>query len=347
MKKKLPFSIIIPVFHGGRYLKKALESLGGLDFDKHSFEILVSGDRNDTLNRMVVEEVARKNNLHITYIQTDRINRSSRLNEACSQARGDIFVFGDDDCIFPKNWLNQYHSFFSLNPQAGIVGGVDEMPQTDFAFNKALDYVLTSFLGTGGQRKGSGFRTGKYYPRLWNMAIHKEVFFATPFDSMNGKLNVFREDLEVHEDVDLAARIEKSGKKIFFSPDIKVTHERNTNSAAFIIRNYQMAATAGTLGIHTFPHLILSLFSIWISFCCLFALFSDIGFLPWMWPAAGYGAVLFAGFLDCLIKTRQMMPSILTLLLLFVLHYAKGLGFLSGIAKRYKLLSSTAPSNRI
>ncbi len=48
---------------------------------------------------------------------------SSARNEAISQAKGDVIVFTDDDCIAEPHWLSAVRSAFSTNLRAGIVFG--------------------------------------------------------------------------------------------------------------------------------------------------------------------------------------------------------------------------------
>ena len=328
MAVNLDFSIILPVCHGGPFLRDALQSLCDLDYGKDRFEVLVSADCNDNTARVIVDEIVHKNDVNVQYIETNGSNRSVKLNAACNRAGGTTLVFGDDDCVFYRDWLDKFRSFFYSNPEAGAVGGVDEWIQNESAFDLALDYVLNSFYGTGGLRGGRGLRTGKYYPKLWNMAIPKQICLDLALGIENHKIHVFHEGLDVHEDVELAHRIEQSGKGIFFSPDIKVKHARDTDYLSFAGRNYQMAKISRQLGTHGLPHWILSMFCMGVTLFPMITLSLGRIVFPFGVLMNAYLILLAAAFLGCISRTRRIKPSLLVPLLLFTLHYTRGLGFL-------------------
>ena len=63
-----------------------------------------------------------------------------------------------------------------------VITGLDRTGTNEPTFNIALDYVLNSFAGTGGLRSKKGPRVGKYYPKLWNMAILREVALGVSYN---------------------------------------------------------------------------------------------------------------------------------------------------------------------
>ena len=56
------------------------------------------------------------------------------------------------------------------------------------------------------------------------MAILREVALSVAIKSLDGSSQVFNETLDVHEDVELIDRIEKTGKRIVYAPDVIVMH---------------------------------------------------------------------------------------------------------------------------
>ncbi len=205
---------------------------------------------------------AARSNVNLKYIGVVRSNRSAQLNAAISQARGHILVFADDDCTFLPDWLHRLGNVFEHENNIGVVGGLDRAGTNEPAFNVALDYVLNSFAGTGGLRRSQGPRVGKYYPKLWNMAIPHEVALGVAITSPEGSSQVFNETLDVHEDVELIDRIEKTGKRIIYAPDLIVCIPGIRRCRLFTGRSFNMARTSRSVGVHRLPHISLAAFAV-------------------------------------------------------------------------------------
>ena len=297
MSTELDFSIILPVCHGGGFLAAALDSIRKLDYPPERFEVIVK----------------------------EGANRSAALNAACAEARGKWLAFADDDCVLPPDWLKVLCGVMARDPQAGMIGGVDELVTDGSAFDLALDTVLNSFWGTGGLRRGAGLRAGRYYPRLWNMAIARGAIAP-------GLPRVFDERLDVHEDVELAERIRAAGRKIVFAPDWRIGHRRDTSFTSFVRRNYGMARVAGQRGIHRLPHSVLAAFAAGLPLLVLGA-----GFVTPLRPvlmitAVCYGAVLLLCAAQGFARARSAKVLAIIPALLVSCHFARGAGYMAGLA---------------
>jgi GT2 family glycosyltransferase len=299
MSSDLHFSIILPVCHGGELLRAAMDSIRKLDYPPEQFEVIVK----------------------------DETNRSAALNAACGEARGKWLAFADDDCVLWPDWLKALRAVTEREPDAGMIGGVDELVTDGSAFDLALDSVLNSFWGTGGLRRGAGVRAGRYYPRLWNMAIARDAIVPM-------LPRVFDESLDVHEDVELAERIRRAGRRIVFAPDWRVGHRRDTNYGSFVRRNFGMARVAGRTGIHRLPHTVLAA-------CVIGALLFVPGSLfiaplqpVLMFTAGVYGAVLLFCAVVGFVRARKLKVLAIIPALLVSCHFARGAGYLAGLASR-------------
>lgn len=322
------FSIILPVCHGGRFLRDGLESLRGMEFPRDRFEVLVAGSGDDNESRGIVETESGRSGHVVKYIGCGGRNRAGRLNAACSEARGAILAFADDDCILVPDWLKKIETAFVKGPDIGAIGGTEIPGSDEGAFGLALDVTLNSFVGTGGVRRGAGLHAGMYYPRLWNMAAPRRVAEEVALGSRDGRMQVFKESLAVHEDVDLMSRIGRSGKRIVFMPELQVKHRRDTNFLSFIKRNFAMARVSRSIGIHRFAHGALSAFTL-----CVFILsLSSMLYRP-LQPAllvmmAGYLVPLTVVSLQGLRKTGRIAVSAIIPFLVMALHASRGIGYL-------------------
>jgi len=327
LNKEMKFTVILPICHGGKFLENALDSLAKLEFSPEHFEVLLAGpDYDEKLQHMLAAKSA-DTGIHFNYIRGPQSNRSALLNAAISQARGRIFVFTDDDCTFPQDWLTRFSGVFARELNIGVVGGLDRTAKDEPALNVALDYVLNSFLGTGGlRRRGSG--VGKYYPKLWNMAVPRETALSLALDHEEGLYQVFDESLDVHEDVALIDRIEKAGKRIVFSPEVFVTHSRDTTLRTFTRRSFNMARTSRSIGVHRLPHFSLAFFALGMIILTAAAIF----FRPIRTVSAAaiiiYAAILLLGGLGGYIRTRRLSVFFYIPVLFVAQHFSRGLGYL-------------------
>jgi glycosyltransferase involved in cell wall biosynthesis len=328
MTQPLDFSILLPVCHGGKFLQQSLCSLHNIDFPHHRFEVLVAGFKDDEQSRSIVESEAGVASYSVRYIGCSGMNRAGLLNQACSAAKGNTLAFADDDCIFFPDWLTKLEHALKHKNNIGVIGGEDNLIGDTSSFDLALDHVLNSFIGTGGVRKGQGSRIGKYYPKLWNMAVPRDVAISVAKRNENGVLHIFNESLDVHEDVDLANRIERAGKRVIFASEVRIGHCRDTTFTSFFLRNMAMARTCKSIGVHHIPHIMLAIFILSIA---VLAIFSSI--FPPLRNVIGivtgiYVAVLLVSAFGGFAHTRRWSMLVMIPVLLVSLHFARGLGYL-------------------
>lgn len=333
MTENVEFSIILPVCHGGSFLRNALASLRALDFSPDRFEVLVAGSDDDKESYKAVADESASAEYAIVYIPCNNPDRSARLNTACAAANGRFLAFADDDCIFLPDWLQKLTSVLHENHDVGIIGGQDEIDHGRSAFDIALDCVFSSFIGTGGVRRGAGIRVGKYYPKLWNMTIPRETALCVAAINQKGVPQIFNESLLVHEDVDLAHRIEKSGKKILFAPEVCIRHSRDTTFRSFVRRNFNMARTCRTLGIHRFPHTVLSVFVLATLALPIASLFCRPLWIMVLSYMGIYTITLLTATIGALGRTRDLKALAIIPPLVMSLHFARGIGYLLPLRK--------------
>lgn len=98
MEEKHLVSIIIPVFNGGRFLNKAIESV--LNQTYKNFEIIVVDDGSTDKSA----EIAKSYN-EVIYKYQENGGVASARNNALSKVRGDFIAFLDADDFYPKDKL--------------------------------------------------------------------------------------------------------------------------------------------------------------------------------------------------------------------------------------------------
>lgn len=183
------------------------------------FEVIISdGSPDDALRTGVM---AYASAINLIYVYKKDFKASESRNLGVTHAKGDYVIFIDSDCIVPENYLQEIDTFLQANP-ADAFGGPD-MARDDFnPVMKSINYAMTSYLTTGGIR-GKKKHVGQFELRGFNMGISKKVFEAlTGFSTM-----------QVAEDIELSARVDKAGYTKRFIPNAFVYHKRKSNFNKF------------------------------------------------------------------------------------------------------------------
>jgi hypothetical protein len=288
----------------------------------------VAGLKDDAESKSIVENEAGLATYTVRYLEFSGMNRAGLLNQACSAAKGNTLAFADDDCIFFPDWLTNLEHALNHGNTVGVIGGEDCLVGDTSSFGLALDHVLNSFLGTGGVRKGQGSRVGKYYPKLWNMAIPRDVATSVALGNEKGYLHIFNESLDVHEDVDLANRIERTGKQVLFAPEVRIGHYRDTTFTSFFLRNMAMARTCKSLRVHRIPHIMLASFILSITVLTVLSLiFPSLRSVLVIMTGAYVAVLLFSAF-GGFRHTKRCSMFFMVPALLASLHVARGVGYL-------------------
>jgi GT2 family glycosyltransferase len=324
----MEFSVIITVFHESPFLREILASTRQLDLPSDSLEFVVVGAEDNEEARHLVEVESSAAEISFRYIGCASSNRSKWLNVACADAQGNILVFTEDDCVLMPDWLQKLWEVFQREANVGAVGGVDELEHGGSTFDLALDWVLNSFVGTGGLRRKYGSRIGHYYPKLWNMAVPREIAFQAALRTPDGLPQLFNEYLDVNEDVDLVNRIKQLGKSIVFAPEVRVKHYRVSTFLSFTRRNFYMARTCRSLGVHRLPQSVLASFALGVPALAISSIFFPFLSITFLICLGSYIAILIMSAIAGFIQMRKLSAFILIPLLLASLHFARGLGYL-------------------
>jgi hypothetical protein len=322
----LDFSVILKVEHGGHFLRNALASALRLDWPSDSFEIIVVGPNKEKDAKRQVQ-AASHGNAAIRYLSSPAVTYAGMLNSACASARGLILAFADDDCEMAPDWLRNIADAFDTIPNAGIIGGPDELCATTDAFSLALDCVLGSFVGTGGCRKIGGLQIGRTYPKLQNMAIQREIAERVAKDRGRDGFPLFDDHLTVHEDVDLTGRVEKLGMRAVMCPSVRIRHCRDTTSWRFLKRDFMKARSAKLLGVHRLPHMILVSLGLGALLLAVGAVWSEILGIVFGVGLTIYAALILWCALKGFFRTRRGAAVVLIPFLLVGVHIARALGY--------------------
>ena len=318
------FSVIMFCDHAPDLLESALEALGKVS-TRDELEVMVIDDGAFDGRGRVAEKAAMQG-LPIRYFHLPGIRKVDAWNHALRESTHDRLAFLDDDCVPPPGWLRAFEDSFD-GRVVGVVGGPDEAPEDASAFEKCLDYVLSSPIGTLGFRRGSN-RLGRYYPRPWNMAASRELLvLAGGFD----------EESPEAPEVPMIHRLEGMGYRVAYQPKAMVRHRKETSLSRFAGRDFRLGMDRGRCtqqpGVARVYSMVLALLAALLSLSIVWTTRAFAGDTSAVMAAAYALAVSFSG-LHAAISMRNPAAMVLVPFLLVVHHIAHIAGYCLGRLRR-------------
>ena len=319
----LKYSIIVAVYNRVGEVKELLssaEKLEGLDAE---FEFLFVDDGSTDGFVSFIESYALTSPLNIRVLYQKNQGPGVARNTGMENSDAEYFIFVDSDCFFPKDWLIQIDRHIEAT-KCDAFGGADTFHPSFDPLLKAINYAMTSFLGTGGTR-GNKKSVGKFYPRSFNMGIHRKVF-----ENIGG-MGTLRHG----QDMDYSARIYEAGYKVSLVPNAKVYHKRRTSLYKFFKQIFNWGVARINLAkrhkdmlkmVHLLPAFALLGFVL-VAGLALFAFISMVWLYALLLLVLG---VAILAFVQSLMKYKQLSAALLSVPVLFIQIGAYGLGLIWG-----------------
>lgn len=113
------FSIVIPVYNEEEHIGSCLQSIFDSDYDNSQYEVIVVD--NGSQDRS--QEIALSSGRALVF-QLLEGNVGAVRNYGAAQARGQILVFIDADCLIDNDWLNRAEKLIRDHPNCAYGGGV-------------------------------------------------------------------------------------------------------------------------------------------------------------------------------------------------------------------------------
>ncbi|MBI4302335.1 MAG: glycosyltransferase [Chloroflexi bacterium] len=233
-------SVVVPTFNSASTLEKCLASIKSND-TQYAYEIIVvdAGSSDGSV------EIARKyaDKVFIVETKPPRINR----NLGVANADGDIVCFTDSDCLVPQNWIDCLtEGLLRLNEResqaVGVGGGnaplLEDPSFMEMAIAKTMRSPLVSFKARN----------------LATYGVEQEVIHNPPVNSayFRWAINEVGGFQEEHgyggEDLELDAKLNRQGYKLYYLPEITVLHGHPSTFTSFLKRMYRHGAARIRVG---------------------------------------------------------------------------------------------------
>ena len=324
-------SLVVPTYNRLDEIEILLDSLEKQSLDREKFEIIIIDDGSTDNTSEWVKKYNSPSGLQLNYINQENKGPGAARNNGMENAKGEIFVFVDSDCILPEQYLENILIHYQ-DESVDAAGGPDRA-RADFpVIVRAIDYSMTSFLGTGGMRGSKGKELAKFYPRSFNMSFRRIVW---------EKIGGFN-DLRHGQDLDYSNRIYKAGFNVTLMGDNFVYHKRRTSISRFFkqVFNWGVARVNLFLNdnqmlepLHAAPAVGFATFVLLILLSPFFQLVEFILYFILSFVAL---ALLYVKF-ESLVRHRDIRVSLLVMIVLPIQIIAYGLGFLIALWHRIVL----------
>ena len=325
---ELPFvSVIIPCRNEVRYIGGCLDSVLAAEYPTERLEVIVvDGMSGDGTRDVLAGYAARHPNLRV--VDNPRAITPAALNIAVRAARGDLVMRMDAHATYPPGYVPGLVRALARS-DADIVGGVLEtVPAGATAIARAIAAAMSHPFGVGNSR----FRIGTAEPRY----VDHIAFFCCR-RGLFARVGHFDEELVRSQDGEFSFRVIRAGGKILLDPSVRASYFARDSvrsvSRMFFQYGFFKTLTARKIGrVMTVRQLVPALF--------LLALV-HLAALSVVWAEA---AVLLAGLLGAYglgllaaaagaAPRRGLASAALLAVVLPVMHFSYGWGYLRGVAE--------------
>lgn len=312
-KMDIQFSFVIPVFNRPEEIDELLQSFTQLAFSG-AFEIVIVEDGSSIPCESVISKY--RNALDISYYAKDNSGPGDSRNYGMERAKGNYYIILDSDCLLPPHYLDTVSDFLQ-HSYFDCYGGADAAHESFTPLQKAINYVMTSFVTTGGIR-GRKNAVQKFEPRSFNMGISKIAFQKTKGFS----------DIHPGEDPDLSQRMLKAGFATTFIPNAYVYHKRRISWQTFYRQVRKFGLVRPILNAWH-PHAAKLTFwfpTLFIAFT-LVSLIATLFYSVWcILPLAIYALVI---VIHASILNRSVLIGVYALIAMFIQFFGYGWAFLT------------------
>jgi poly-beta-1,6-N-acetyl-D-glucosamine synthase len=226
-------SVIVALRNEEHSIIGLLDSLKSQDFQHNNFEIILVDDHStDHTDQEVHNWIKDNPQIQCSYVSSEKHGKKHALTRGIQNAKGNIILTTDADCILPSDWISRMISSFS--PETTMVIGLVKIQQDNSLFSKLQALEFSSLMGSGVALLSLAF------PVMSNgasMAFRKTSFIAV--DGYEGNLHISSGDDEFLMRK-LSKKFPGSVKPMNFSLEVVATRA-HTSVKAFVNQRLRWA----------------------------------------------------------------------------------------------------------
>jgi glycosyltransferase involved in cell wall biosynthesis len=222
----LPCSVIIPSYNSAQTILECLRSVCSQEA-AFEYEVIVADSSDDDTPALIATHFPQVRLIRFE----QRTDAGSARNAAIRQARGEILLFTDADCIVPLDWVSQMVSAHQTHTYP-VVGGSVLNGNPDSAVSLAL-YVK---------------EFGEYLPSMKAGVVH-----SLPTCNLSYRREIFEQHggydgrYFPQEDYLFHWLLGKAGVEIYFDPAITVKHIHRQQVSAYLRHCYRFGVVTSQI----------------------------------------------------------------------------------------------------
>ncbi len=219
---ELTFSVVVPAYNAGRTIRNCLDSLLHQTVDRERYEIIVVDDGSTDDTPQIVASYP-----GVRLVRQPNQGPAVARNRGVEEAKGEIVLFTDADCIPEQNWIEEMVRPFGEDDSVVGVKGVYRTRQRE---------IIARFVQMEYEDKYDVMKRYRFidFVDTYSAAFKRDVFLK--FGGYDAAFPV-----ACAEDVDLSFRLSKAGYRMVFNPKAVVYHIHPSGLGQFLKKKYKFA----------------------------------------------------------------------------------------------------------
>lgn len=182
---------------------------------KYEYEIICSDDASSD---NTVEIIKSASDLPIKLLQNEKGGAAKARNAALKIAKGKIVIFTGDDMFPEPDFVNQhFENYLKFGEKIATLGRIEWHPELD------MNYLMYHITNIGCEQFGF---IGLPAYQLIDYRHFYTSNISVPMSQLQALDQFFSTEFDKYgfEDIEFGYRLEKNGMKIYYDPDIVITH---------------------------------------------------------------------------------------------------------------------------
>jgi len=203
------YSVIVPAYNAMNTLEMCLEALTRQSIDKKDYEVIVVDDGSTDRTSEIVKQFS------IHYFWQKNQGPATARNKGAQEAKGEIILFTDSDCVPENNWIEEMVRPFD-DPKVMAVKGAYKTNQ------KAL---IARFAQIEFEERFEMLKKAESIDMVdtYSAGYRKSIFLS--FGGFDPSFPVAN-----NEDTELSYKMSQAGHKMVFNPNAIVYHLNHPDS---------------------------------------------------------------------------------------------------------------------
>ena len=221
----IKISVIITSYNNFHNIKKCLNSLFKQNYNRNIVDLEIifvdSGSTDSSIK--ILNKYKNKVEIILKPQHSLRLSPAIARNIGAQNARGNILIFSDADCIFPSDWIEKIFLTFKNQTIDSILGSrIPDIGQGLGTFYRRYDFILYSRKFRISRTILINQKTVQEGTPLILIAANNFAIKRKIWEKIGGMKTCFNKP--AGEDILMELELLKSGYNILFVPDIKVLH---------------------------------------------------------------------------------------------------------------------------